>query len=56
MIPFFALFIFLLAFVSGYLLTIDTAYAMWLLALASISAGCLTAYLQTERLPDDQDL
>ncbi len=55
MIAFFAMWLFVLTFVSGYLFVTYPLLGVILLSMTAISSGALTAFLQTERLPDDED-
>ena len=52
MIAFFAMFIFVLTFIAGYLFASYPVSAVVLLGMLAISAGCLTAFLQSSRLPE----
>ncbi len=54
MIAFFAMWLFVLTFIAGYLFVTHPIAGSILLALTAISSGALTAFLQTERLPDDE--
>ncbi len=55
MIAFFAMWLFVLTFIAGYLFAHHPLLGFILLSLTAISSGALTAFLQTERLPDDED-
>ena len=55
MIAFFALFLFLLTFIAGYLMNAHPLLGLILVGATAISAGCLTAFLQSSRLPEYDD-